>query len=342
MSKFLKLDKPTRFINCYVATQACNLRCEYCYIGQKRQFDGKLFHRIYSIDVMQKATTKDRLGGTCIFNLCAGGETLLGSEIIPVIEMLLKNGHNVSLVTNGTINKAIDELIELPQYLKNNLYIKFSFHYLELVKNNLIHVFFSNVKKIKKEGISFSIDITPYDELVPYIDDIKRIFYKEMNGAMPHISVARDVTTNELKILSKYSKEEYKKIWSSFKSNKFDYKISEFLVPHSEYCYAGNWSFSLELSTGNCRACDGSPNPHELDFYNLYENPNEKIPFIEMGKNCPMSHCYNCHALLTLGSIPELDTPTYAEMLDRVDLHGEHWLTGNIRDFYSQRIGTIE
>ena len=32
-----------------------------------------------------------------------------------------------------------------------------------------------------------------------------------MNGAMPHISVARDTTSTELKILSNMDKEEYQK-----------------------------------------------------------------------------------------------------------------------------------
>lgn len=92
-------------------------------------------------------------------------------------------------------------------------------------------------------GVSFSIDITPCDELVPFIPGIKDIFEREMNGAMPHISVARDTTSKELKILSKMSKEEYQAVWSVFDSKKFDYKISEFLHPHHEYCCA--WKFKL-------------------------------------------------------------------------------------------------
>ena len=159
-----------------------------------------------------------------------------------------------------------------------------------------------------------------------------------MNGAMPHISVARDTTSKELKILSKMSKEEYKSVWSVFDSEKFNYKILEFLYPHHEYCYAGNLSFSLEITTGNCRICDGAPNPKSMDFYNLYENPDEKIPFVEIGVHCPTAHCYNCHALLTLGTIPELDTPSYVQMLDRVDREGKHWLTKKMRDFYSYKL----
>lgn len=335
----MNIEKPVRFINCYVPTQACNFRCNYCYIGQKKTFDNNLFVCKYPIDTMRKATSKERLGGCCIFNLCAGGETLLSPNIIPVIRMLLENGHNVSVVTNGTMSKSIEAILEFPQEILRLMYFKFSFHYFELKRLNLMNIFFENVKKVKGKKISFSIDITPCDEMIPYIEDIKKIFNEKMNGALPHISVARDTTSNELKILSCYSKEEYRKIWSVFASSKFDYKIEEFLKPHKEYCHAGNWSFSLELSTGNCRICDGAPNPKNMDFYNLYDKPEEKIPFVEIGNHCPIAHCYNCHALLTLGTIPELQTPTYAEMLDRVDSRGEHWLTKEMQQFYSYKIG---
>ena len=332
------MTAPKHFINCYVPTQICNFRCSYCYIGQKKDFDGQKFECIYPIETIKKSLSLERLGGICIFNLCAGGETLLQSEIIPIVKILLEMGHNVSIVTNGTITKSIDQLLEFPEDLLKMLYIKFSFHYFELTKRNCLEVFFSNVHKIQNSKASFSIDITPCDDLVEKIPVIKSIFENQMKGAMPHISVARDVTTKELRILTKMTREEYIKTWSVFDSAKFDYKIQEFQKPHKEYCCAGNKSFSLELTTGNCRICDGAPNPKEMDFYNMYSNPEEAISFVEIGNNCPTAHCYNCHALLTLGTIPEIITPSYAEMLDRVDNDGKHWLKENIYELYSQRL----
>lgn len=334
----MNASAPKRFINCYVPTQACNFKCDYCYIGQRKDFDNQLYKALYPTEVIKKATSIQRMGGVCIFNLCAGGETLLSLDIIDYVRVLLENGHNVSIVTNGTVSKAIDELLELPKELLDFLYIKFSYHRLELEKRGLTEVFFDNVHKIQNAGVSFSIDVTPHDELIPFIPDIIDLFDEEMNGALPHISVARDTTTRELKILSKMDKEEYKKIWGVFNSPKFDYKIAEFSVHHGEYCCAGNLSFSLEIATGNCRICDGAPEPAMMDFYNLYTKPDEEIPFQDIGCNCPTAHCYNCHALLTLGTIPELETPTYAEMLDRVDRDGNHWLTERVREFYSHRL----
>lgn len=333
-----KLSGLKRFINCYVPTETCNFRCEYCYITLKKSFNGKLFELQYPLEQISAAVSKERLGGICLFNLCAGGETLLSPQIIPVILLLLEEGHNVAVVTNGTPSKSFERLMQIDDSLREMLYFKFSFQYFELIRTNTMHLFFENVKRIRDAGCSFSIDITPHDRLIPYILEIKRIFMDEL-GALPHITVARDTTTKELRILTELTKEEYIETWSVFDSAKFDYKVQEFLKPHREYCHAGDWTFSLEIGTGNCRKCDGAPEPKKMDFFNLYENPSEKIKFSAVGTECPIAHCYNCHALLTLGAISELKTPTYAEMLDRVDREGKHWLTPKIRELYSHRLG---
>ncbi len=327
-----------RFINCYVPTETCNFRCEYCYITLKKKFNGKLFEMEYSLEQFKKAISKKRLGGVCIFNLCAGGETLLSPQIIPVIQAILEEGHNAAVVTNGTPGASFDKILTFDSNLLEMLYFKFSFQYFELVRTNNMDRFFENIKKVRDAGCSFSVDITPHDRLIPHIPAIKDLFMERL-GALPHITVARDTTTPELRILTDLTKEEYVKTWSVFDSAKFDYKIKEFSKPHREFCYAGDWSFSLEVGTGNLRKCDGAPNPKEMDFYNMYANPEEPIPFEPIGNECPIAHCYNCHAFLTLGSIPELETPTYAQMLDRVDSEGKHWLQPKVLELYSQKYG---
>ena len=330
-------EKLKRFINCYVPTGRCNFRCEYCYITLKRQFDGNLFKMQVPLEHFRKAVSKKRLGGMCLFNLCAGGETLLSPEIIPVIRVLLEEGHNVAVVTNGTCSASFEKLAELEKALLEMLYFKFSFQYLELIRTNTLDIFFQNVKRMRDVGCSFSIDITPHDRLIPHIPEIKRIFMEQL-GALPHLGVARDTSTNELKLLTEMSREEYIATWSVFESEKFNYRMQEFLKPHHEYCHAGDWTFSLEIGTGNMRKCDGAPVPKEMDFYNLYENPDEEIKFEAIGHNCPVAHCYNCHALLALGTIPELQAPTYTEMLDRVDNEGRHWLSPRLRELYSHKL----
>ena len=49
--------------------------------------------------------------GFVLINLCAGGETLLGETILPVVKALLEEGHYVMVVTNGTMTKRFDEII---------------------------------------------------------------------------------------------------------------------------------------------------------------------------------------------------------------------------------------
>ena len=87
--------------------------------------------------------------------------------------------------------------------------------------------FIGNVNRIKNSGISYTIEITPHDELVPFIDEIKEFSIREF-GALPHITVARNEGTDDIALLTKYSREEYYNIWSQFDSALFKFKLSIF------------------------------------------------------------------------------------------------------------------
>ena len=52
--------------------------------------------------------------------------------------------------------------------------------------------------------MSFSIEMTPYDDLEPYIDEIKN-YCMEHYGALCHVTIPRDMLTKEIKLLSKHS-----------------------------------------------------------------------------------------------------------------------------------------
>lgn len=324
-----------RFFNCYVPTTACNFRCDYCYITLKKDFTHKIYHAQYPLDIVRRALRKERLGGMCCFNLCAGGETLLSPEIIPFIKMLLEEGHNVSIVTNGTITDVLHQILALDTELLTWLYIKFSFQFKELKRTGLMEEYFSNIRTVRDSGVSFSVDMVPDDSLIDNIEEIKALFMKNL-GALPHITVPRDTTTRELRMLTSLSREKFHETWKVFDSPKFEFKMKMFSRPPKGYCYAGDRTLSLQIATGNLRKCDGADS--SLNFYNIYENTDEEIPFSAIGENCPMAHCYNCHALLTLGAIPSLETPSYVEMLDRVDKDGGHWLQPQIRELYSKRM----
>jgi hypothetical protein len=277
----------------------------------------------------------ERLGGKCLLNLCADGETLLSDDVIPVVLELLEEGHYIELVTNGTLTKRFAEVIELPSELLLRLKFKFSFHYLELKRLNLIDVFFSNVAMVRNAGCSFTIEITPSDELIEHIGDIKKLC-REKTLALPHLTIARDDRDINIPILSKYSFDEYKKIWGEFKSDLFDFKSNIFYKKRKEFCYAGEWSLYMNLMTGEARQCYCG-----LSLPNLYKNLDEPIKFLPIGNNCSLAHCYNGHAYLTLGVIPELNTPTYADMRNRKDINGEEWLSKNFKSFMSCKFKDI-
>ncbi len=320
------MKKMKRFIDCYVPTETCNFRCHYCYVTQHRKFNNKLAKFEYSPDFIRKALSTERLGGVCMINICAGGETLLSTDILKIVKALLEEGHYVMIVTNGSLTNRFKELAKFDSNLMKHLFFKFSFHYLELRRLNLLDKFFNNVKLMEKSGASYTIEITPSDELEPYINDIKEICLKNV-GAFPHITIGRK-DSNDIPPLTNHTFEEYKEIWKTFDSDIFEFKSKIFGIKRKEFCYAGEWSIYLNLMTGELRQCYCGK---KLD--NLYANINKPIKFCPVGKNCALPHCYNGHAFLAFGDIPELNTPTYDRLRNRVKTDGSEWLTEEMKLF---------
>lgn len=325
-------NKIKKFIDCYIPVTTCNLRCDYCYITQVKKFDDSVYEFSVSTDLIAKALNKKRWGGTLNINLCGGGETLLPKEMPSIIEAILKEGHYVMVVTNGITSKRFDEIIQIDKELLKRLFFKFSFHYLELKRLNKLDSYFNNIDKIKNAGCSFSVEITPNDELIPYIDEIKEISLNRIK-ALPHITVARNNRMQDLPILTDLDKEDYKKVWGQFDSRLFDFKIKVFGEKRNEFCYGGDWTYSLNLGTGDLTQC------YQGKFIqNIYEDIDKPIKKKPVGNKCPESHCYNAHAWLTFGAIPSLSTPTYNDMRDRVCLDSSHWVNENTREFFNSKL----
>ncbi|GHU40890.1 hypothetical protein FACS1894190_08330 [Spirochaetia bacterium] len=323
-----------RMIDGFVPVTSCNLRCHYCYVTQQGQFNNELPWFPHLDKIIGTAFSKKRLGGICYVNLCAAGETLLPPETTVIIRELLKAGHYVWVVTNGTITKRFDELLKLPKGWLKRLAFKMSFHYLELKRLNLLESYFNTIKRIRKAGCSFSVELTPCDEYIPHIKDIQKICM-ENAGAVCHVTVGRDTTKDRLPILTGLSKDEYIKMWSAFNSALFDYKISVFGEKQNGFCYAGDYTSTVNLGTGDLKQC------YEGKWLqNIYQNIKEPIKWEPIGCNCPESHCYNAHAFLTLGAIPDLNqtTPTYADMRNRICADGAEWLTPKMKAFIGQKI----
>ncbi|MCX4131383.1 radical SAM protein [Megamonas funiformis] len=321
-----------RFLDCYIPITTCNLKCHYCYIAQLNNFENEPPKFKYDNEYIAKALSKDRLGGICLINLCANGETLLVPRMVELIKLLLENGHYISVVTNGTITKHFDEIVKFPRVLLERLFFKFSFHYLELKRLNKMDEFFRNIDKIRSAGCSFTLELTPSDEIIPYIDDIIALS-KEKVGAICHVTIARKDFDPQIGILSKYSIEDYKKIWEKFNSPLFEFKLPYYYKKRKEFCYAGEWSLILNIGTGDINQCHGG-----CSLGNIYEDINKPIKFLPIGCNCKMPHCFNAHSFLSFGDIPELDTPTQYILRNRVCDDGSEWLTPTFKKFFSEKL----
>lgn len=321
-----------RFIDIHIPISKCNLNCHYCYVNQENSRDRQVSPFKYSAEYIGKALSNERLGGICHFNLCGVGETLIPEETVDITREILKQGHYVMIVTNALLTKRLEQFSLFPEEYRKRLGFKCSFHYLELKKRGLLNKFFDNIDFIRKNGMSISIEMTPSDELEPYIDEVKKIC-TEREGALCHVTIPRDMTKEGIVLLSEHSFEEFCNIWEQFNSEMFEFKRNLWENKRNEFCYAGEWSGLLNVGDGIMTQCYGM-----CLKQNIFKDIKNPIKWSPIGKNCCLPHCYNSHSLLGLGVIPEI-SGNYALERDRVDNRdGSHWLTDEMREFLSHRL----
>ena len=319
-----------RYLDCYIDTTTCNLRCNYCYISLQHKFSGELYHPVHSPEEIRRALSKERLGGICLINLCAGGETLLSPEVLPIIKELTDEGHYVMVVTNGTVTKHFQLIRDtFSEEQKKRIFFKFSFHYAELKRLNMMNQYFDNIRMMRNEGCSFTCELTTSDDLIDEIPMIKKKV-KEKLGAYCHVTIARDDRTDGIDHLSKLDWEEYKTTWKTFRSKLFAFKSHIFYKRRKDFCYAGDWTLYVNLSTGDYSACNCGRRQG-----NIYTD--KRLNFKAIGC-CELPHCYNGHTWIVLGAIPRFTQITYADERDRVDQNGNHWLTPDFQDVFSSKL----
>lgn len=78
--------------------------------------------------------------------------------------------------------------------------------------------FCKNANQLWGKGASINIEVTPSDELIPYIEELKNFSYSNF-GALPHITIARNDSTKNIDYLTNLSDKEYSKTWSQFDSS---------------------------------------------------------------------------------------------------------------------------
>ena len=141
------MDKIKRFIDCGIGSFSCNFRCHYCYVPpppppNPRPPPCGVPHNKKTKKMVRKKLTKERLGGPCMFNICASGETLIPDYVVDYTKAILSEGHYVMIVTNGTLRKRFQEFATFPNEYLKRLFFKISFHYLELKKRNMLDSYF--------------------------------------------------------------------------------------------------------------------------------------------------------------------------------------------------------
>lgn len=310
----------------------CNLRCHYCYLSKRESsFEGVIPEMKYSPEQIAYAMRQERVGGASYFNLCADGETLILSNIERYIELLVKEGHYVEVVSNMVLSKRLDKVLALGSEVLSHVEFKCSFHWQQLKERGLLETFADNVNRAWAAGASVNVEVTPPDELVPEIEELKA-FSMEHFGALPHLSIARDDSTGGIERLTNMSLDQYNATWSSFHSGFWEFKSTIFGKKQTDFCYAGAWSYVVDMATGEASQCYNGGK-----IGNLFSNPDEPLPEKPIGR-CPIAHCYNGHMLLTLGLIPGCTDVRYGNIRDRVRMDGTHWLQPGLKAFFNEKV----
>ncbi len=329
------MEKIKRFIECLVPVTACNLKCEYCYVIQEKRRKLELPKFKYDAKTIGQGLSKERLGGVSYISICGAGETLIPKEMPDIILEILKQGHFVNITTNGTITNRFDEILtKIPSDLLKRLHFAFSLHYIELKRTNNLSVFADNVKKIKKAGCSFLVQLNLYDGYIPLIPEIKAFCISNFN-ALPQVAVTRkeDVENKNIKDVKFYTDktdEEYIKYAREFESPLFEYTLSNFMKTRDEFCYAGAWSFILNLATGKIKACYAEP-----EHQDIFEDVKKPIKFKAIGNNCRCKYCMNSSHFMSLGIIPEKYTKSYAEIRNRKEAN---WYNKEAEQFLNSKL----
>jgi organic radical activating enzyme len=327
----------TTFIECLIPITACNMKCHYCYVAQRGQNKATLPKMKYSPETIGKALSKNRLKGNAYISMCGAGETLLVREITEILFAILKEGHYANITTNGTISEKFDEIINvIPKHLLEHLHFSFSLHYLELLRLNKLDHFFKNVKRIRENGCSFIIQINLCDEYEPFLEEIKEIVFAHTN-AYPQVAATRDELNlkKDVRLYTKHTQLEYENIGKSFASPLFQYTMKNFMVKRKEFCYAGNWSYVLNMETGILKPCYAS-----REKQNIFKNIYKPIKLHTVGNHCGSAFCMNSSHFMAWGVIPELEHPTYADLRNRNCQDASSWYSKTMLTTLNQNLET--
>lgn len=297
------------FLECYIPMSNCNFECEYCYVRQWGKNNS--FSQIklqYSDEIIQKAFAQERWSGQILISLCAIGETTLSTDLFRLVSILLSLGHIVSITSNGTVTKELIKYCNLPEEHRERLHFNLSFHYLELIKKNLLETFTNNFHMLRNSNISVTIKFNYADCYYPYINEIKEYCLSNFGG-IPAVAPVRDESDHS-SIHYLTNRKNYLEEGKLFGSKEWDFMIKYLNKRIKKFCYAGVWSHALNIYTGELSSCYCA----HYNYYNIYKKPEEKIPEKPVGKNCKSAFCANADFFIGFGCVPTIKTPTFKEL----------------------------
>ena len=180
-------------------------------------------------------------------------------------------------------------------------------------------------------GCSIVVQLNLIDEYLPHLNDIKNIC-EQRTGALPQIVATRKETDldSDIQFFTQHTKEEYQALGETFNSPLFNFTMKNFGVKRKEFCYAGEWSATLNLATGIMSRCYGS-SLHQ----NIFKDTHKPIKFGAIGNNCKSLFCMNASHFMALGTIPSIEIPTYASLRNR---EGAGWYSERMNSFLSQKL----
>lgn len=317
-----------RFIECLVPDSFCNFSCSYCYVQQQARKNKQHVHLQYTPYYIAQALSPRRLGGISYINITGLGETLVQEDVVKIVHEILKTGNYVNITTNGSLDKRFDQLLNFDKNLLKHLSVSFSCHIVELKRHKMVDRFFNNIRKVRDAGCSFVLQINLVDEYLPYWDEFKSLAIEKV-GALPQVALTREEMHPGYRILTDCSLEDYIKKGREMESPLFEFTLYNFNKRQNNYCYAGCWSATLNLYTGEMSACYGQ-GTHQ----NIYADLNKPIKFIPLGCCCA-EYCVNSSHYLSLGTIPSQKTPTYASLRDREQAS---WYNSELKSFLSTKL----
>ena len=306
-------------ITVYVPGSICNFRCDYCYVSQvlDAEHDEKtIFY--YSLDQMLAAFDPGRLGGIADIIVIGRGETLIPKEVIPFVHGLLDMGHYVEVVTNLSLTQKIEELLKTSKENLNRLLVKGSLHWTELKRLHIVDQYFENMKKVIAAGASGLPFFVVSKEYLPYLEEIRDTCLNEL-GALPQCSPCLKYDDHadffrfgKIQTEPECTEEFVRKIDEMFHSKIFDLCVTFLSIdPQKIFCYAGKWSFVVDMDTGALGKCHNKGTAQ--NFYDL----NSPISLEPIACFCGISTCALQYDFVAQGLIPEiLNLPNYGELLE--------------------------